>query len=139
MPMHSRTYLIVMLKRSPKGVNTGSAGRSLCRVLLKEVCVDRRLGTSDTPSFLLSPSKDARMRCACLAACVFVLASAVVPAAEVTLQIDEPMSPPAWALLERSLLDANAAACRAFFERYFDERGYLLCVERWGGNDGPDD
>ena len=21
----------------------------------------------------------------------------------------------------------------------FDERGYLLCVERWGGDDGPDD
>ena len=26
-----------------------------------------------------------------------------------------------------------------FFDRYFDDRGYLLCVERWGGDDGPDD
>ena len=25
------------------------------------------------------------------------------------------------------------------FSRYFDERGYLQCVERWGGDDGPDD
>jgi hypothetical protein len=49
------------------------------------------------------------------------------------------MAPPNWALLERELLRANAAACREFFGRYFDERGYLMCVERWGGDDGPDD
>jgi hypothetical protein len=53
--------------------------------------------------------------------------------------IDTPMSPPTWALLQRELLRANAAACREFFDRYFDERGWFLCVERWGGNDGPDD
>ncbi|MEZ6144868.1 MAG: hypothetical protein R3B91_05410 [Planctomycetaceae bacterium] len=41
--------------------------------------------------------------------------------------------------MERALLDANAEACRQFFDKYFDERGYLLCVERWGGDDGPDD
>src|SRR5262245_56797335 len=55
------------------------------------------------------------------------------------LKIDTPMSPPAWALLERSLLQANAAACKEFYKKYFDDRGYLLCVERWGGDDGPDD
>lgn len=60
-------------------------------------------------------------------------------AAEVTLEIESPQSPPAWALLERELFRANSAACKEFFERYFDERGYLLCVERWGGDDGPDD
>ncbi|MFN8708656.1 MAG: hypothetical protein ACK50J_18410, partial [Planctomyces sp.] len=49
------------------------------------------------------------------------------------------MSPPAWALMERELLRSQTAACREFFEKYFDERGFLLCVERWGGNDGPDD
>lgn len=53
--------------------------------------------------------------------------------------IDQPMSPPNWALLERELLRANNTACREFFDRYFDERGFLLCVERWGGDDGPDD
>jgi hypothetical protein len=56
---------------------------------------------------------------------------------ELTLHVKTPMAPPAWALLERELLRANAAACREFSERYFDERGYLLCVERWGGDDGP--
>jgi hypothetical protein len=56
-----------------------------------------------------------------------------------TLRIDAPVSPPAWALLQRQLLKANADACREFFARYFDDRGYLLCVERWGGDDGPDD
>lgn len=55
------------------------------------------------------------------------------------LSIASPMTPPSWALLERELLRANADACEEFFARYFDERGFLLCVERWGGDDGPDD
>lgn len=55
------------------------------------------------------------------------------------IRLEQPVSPPAWALLERHLLDENAKACREFFHKYFDDRGYLLCVERWGGNDGPDD
>jgi hypothetical protein len=55
------------------------------------------------------------------------------------LVVNTPCPPPAWALLERELLRANAVACRQFFDRYFDERGYLQCVERWGADDGPDD
>lgn len=58
---------------------------------------------------------------------------------ECTVIVDTPMQPPEWALLERQLLSAEAEACRTFFEKYFDERGYLLCVPRWGGDDGPDD
>ncbi|HEY2413777.1 MAG TPA: hypothetical protein VGI40_16115 [Pirellulaceae bacterium] len=65
--------------------------------------------------------------------------SPLVPAAEPIIKIDTPMSPPAWALLEREVLRMNAAACEEFFAKYFDERGFLLCVERWGGDDGPDD
>ena len=55
------------------------------------------------------------------------------------VSIETPMAPPTWALLERQLLRANEVACQEFFDRYFDERGFLLCVERWGGDDGPDD
>ena len=55
------------------------------------------------------------------------------------LSIDTPTPPPYWALLERELLDAQSLACQEFYARYFDERGYLLCVPRWGGDDGPDD
>ncbi len=55
------------------------------------------------------------------------------------LTVDSPTPPPHWALLERELLRAQTVACREFFAHYFDERGYLLCVPRWGGNDGPDD
>ena len=55
------------------------------------------------------------------------------------VHIRSPMSPPTWALLERQLLDANTTACREFFSKYFDHRGFLLCVPRWGGDDGPDD
>ena len=55
------------------------------------------------------------------------------------IRITTPMPPPAWALLERELLRAHERACVEFFDRYFDDRGYLECVERWGGDDGPDD
>lgn len=65
--------------------------------------------------------------------------SAPAAAAPAAITINTPMPPPEWALLERELLRQNAAACREFFSRYFDDRGYLLCVERWGGDDGPDD
>jgi len=58
---------------------------------------------------------------------------------QATLQIDTPTPPPHWALLERELLRAQTLACQEFFDHYFDERGYLLCVPRWGGDDGPDD
>ena len=55
------------------------------------------------------------------------------------LTIDTPTTPPHWALLERELIRTQTLACQEFFEHYFDDRGYLLCVPRWGGNDGPDD
>jgi hypothetical protein len=71
---------------------------------------------------------------------VFVVALGVqASGAEPTVEINTPLAPPAWALLERELLRTNATACEEFFEKYFDERGFLLCVERWGGDDGPDD
>ncbi len=71
----------------------------------------------------------------------FALAICAGPllAAEPTITVSTPMSPPTWALLERELLKQNGDACREFFEKYFDNRGWLLCVERWGGDDGPDD
>src|SRR5437899_12445148 len=68
-----------------------------------------------------------------------LLASKPSMSCEVHVVIGSPMTPPAWALLERELLRANTQACLKFFARYFDDRGYLLCVERWGGDDGPDD
>ncbi|HWE38518.1 MAG TPA: hypothetical protein VG406_18250 [Isosphaeraceae bacterium] len=71
---------------------------------------------------------------------LLLAAVAPAPAAEpATIRVDMPMEPPAWAALERELLRANARGCEAFFARYFDDRGFLECVERWGGDDGPDD
>jgi hypothetical protein len=55
------------------------------------------------------------------------------------IPIDTPAPPPEWALMEWALIHGQARACAAFYDRYFDSRGYLLCVPRWGGNDGPDD
>ena len=46
---------------------------------------------------------------------------------------------PQWARLERQLLAANLPACREFYDKYYDERGYLQAFLRWGANDGPDD
>ncbi|MFH1085052.1 MAG: hypothetical protein V1772_04750, partial [Chloroflexota bacterium] len=55
------------------------------------------------------------------------------------IEIRNPVPAPYWALLERELLRAQTLACQQFYLHYFDERGYLLCVPRWGGDDGPDD
>ena len=75
-----------------------------------------------------------------IASCLFCNAQTnSVSSTEVNISIESEMTPPEWALLQRELLKTNAAACRAFFDKYFDQRGYLLAVERWGGNDGPDD
>lgn len=74
-----------------------------------------------------------------LAGCLVLFVSCEAIAQSVALDVSTPMSPPTWALLERELLRANTAACEEFFAKYFDERGFLLCVERWGGDDGPDD
>src|SRR4029453_5928395 len=63
----------------------------------------------------------------------------LVAAPTPTITIDTPMPPPAWAILERRLLGENVPACREFYRKYYDERGYLQAVLRWGANDGPDD
>jgi len=55
------------------------------------------------------------------------------------MRVDTPMAAPKWAVLERQLLAEHVPACREFFERYFDDRGYIQCFLRWGANDGPDD
>ncbi len=57
----------------------------------------------------------------------------------VSIQVDTRMEAPRWARLERQLLDENVPACREFYQKYFDNRGYLQCFVRWGANDGPDD
>jgi hypothetical protein len=60
-------------------------------------------------------------------------------AAPPAVAIEKSMPPPDWALAERSLLKAYSEAAAAFAARYVDDRGYFRCIERWGGNDGPDD
>ena len=70
---------------------------------------------------------------------VALLGSLAQAGSPLVIELNEPVSPPNWALLERELLSANSAAVQQFYDRYFDDRGYLECVERWGGDDGPDD
>lgn len=53
--------------------------------------------------------------------------------------VETPMAPPAWALAQRALLRESGEAAAAFAARYVDGRGHFRAVERWGGNDGPDD
>ena len=59
--------------------------------------------------------------------------------ADASLRIDSAHGATRWAQLERQLLADNVPACREFFRKYFDARGYVQCVLRWGANDGPDD
>jgi len=56
-----------------------------------------------------------------------------------SINIDTPVPPPPWALLERELIRTNNEHTFEFYEKYFDDRGYLECVPRWGALDGPDD
>ncbi len=74
-----------------------------------------------------------------LAVIVLVSLARVAVGQPPTIFIETPMEPPGWALLEREFLRAETRACQEYFERYFDDRGYLECFERWGGDDGPDD
>jgi hypothetical protein len=69
-------------------------------------------------------------------AAVLTLASS---ASAQLITIDSPMAPPAWAFAERALLEESTAAAIEFAAKYVDSRGHFRGVERWGGNDGPDD
>jgi hypothetical protein len=71
-------------------------------------------------------------------AALLTLAS-IPAAAEVTVSVEKPLSPPTWALLERALLKDNTLALRGFVGRYQDVRGYLRCTERWVAVGGPHD
>jgi len=55
------------------------------------------------------------------------------------IAIDAPMEGPAWARLERQVLDTSTPALIEFYRKYYDSRGYVQCVLRWGADDGPDD
>jgi hypothetical protein len=68
-----------------------------------------------------------------------LIGASFLSAAPPAITIDTPMPAPAWAKLERQLLADNTPACREFFHKYYDARGYLQAFLRWGANDGPDD
>ena len=68
-----------------------------------------------------------------------LLTSAASPYASRRIELVRTGVAPEWALLQRQVLAMAANACIAFFDRFFDSRGYLLAYERYGANDGPDD
>ena len=68
----------------------------------------------------------------------FFLLAALVVSAEV-IHIETPMARPAWAYAERAVLKESTEAAIEFAAKYIDSRGHFRAVERWGGNDGPDD
>jgi hypothetical protein len=74
-----------------------------------------------------------------VAVALAVLTSVSLCSASQPIEVREPMTPPEWALLERELLRAGSEAVDLFYEKYFDEQGYLLHVARWGILDGTDD
>ena len=56
------------------------------------------------------------------------------------VRVSTPMPPPAWALMERALLEENTRLMELFAAKYVNPaNGYLEVVEHWGGADGPDD
>ena len=55
------------------------------------------------------------------------------------IQISSPVVPPSWAVEQRALFALYDTASILFSDKYLAENGFLKVVERWGGNDGPDD
>ncbi len=72
-------------------------------------------------------------------ACLSCVPQSTAKSADPVVHIRTRIAPPRWAVLERQLLADNVPACREFFKKYFDDRGYLQVFVRWGANDGPDD
>ncbi len=57
----------------------------------------------------------------------------------VKIHISTAMQPPKWAIEERNLFSLYDSASCIFADKYLADNGFLKVVERWGGNDGPDD
>ena len=77
---------------------------------------------------------------ALIAGVVVCVASVALPSGVAdTFVIDTPMTAPAWARLERQLLADSTPACLEFYRKYYDDKGRVQCVLRWGADDGPDD
>jgi hypothetical protein len=90
------------------------------------------------PTFLPRARRTRRFLAAAALA-LLPAASILAAATPAPLVISQRMPAPEWAKLERELLALQPAACREFYEKYFDARGYIQCFVRWGANDGPDD
>ncbi len=102
----------------------------------REIALAARSAGSDISTAFLTLMK--LTRAGCLGVVVWMLL-AVCGRAAPEIVVTTPMDAPEWARLERLLLAEQAPACREFYQKYFDARGYLQCVVRWGANDGPDD
>src|SRR5688572_8089121 len=61
------------------------------------------------------PGEDMKSTAAALV--VITLLPATLFAQRPVVTMDMPMSPPTWALLQRQLLEANAQACREYFDK----------------------
>src|SRR5688500_717096 len=68
-----------------------------------------------------------------------VLAFAFHGARAATLEIAAPMAATESARMQRRMLAESVPAAKAFFAKYYGERGYFQHFVRWGANDGPDD
>jgi hypothetical protein len=56
------------------------------------------------------------------------------------ITISTKMEAPAWAQMERSLLEENARLMELFAGKYVNPAtGHMEIIEHWGGGDGPDD
>ena len=71
---------------------------------------------------------------------IVVICMVMAAQAQTYIEITTPMTPPDWAFMEQALLEENARFLKVAADKYVHPiTGYLECVERWGGGDGPDD
>jgi hypothetical protein len=59
----------------------------------------------------------------------FIVGGTVAPA-DAVLNVDSKMASPEWAVLERRILDVSTPALTEFYNKYYDDRGYVQCVLR---------
>src|SRR5262245_64850800 len=102
---------------------------------MRQSCAGARLWPTEAPMIYHA----AKALSLFVAVPVALVVSAPLAAPTATVTIETPMPAPAWATLERRLLAENVPACREFYDKYYDARGYVQCFLRWGANDGPDD
>src|SRR5215204_1558895 len=133
-----------MVRRSGSAASIGTKG--LFSTMISSAswrmtgCRERcRWASTEPPNGLRSAFVTVHKRVRGIAALSIALIFSAGAVIGEVIPIESSMAPPEWAYAERALLKESTKAAIEFARKYTDTRGHFRGVERWGGNDGPDD